>query len=122
MKWLRHLARRTKSPVKVRLLHSSLTLDDWLSSPARIDYARRLYSEPAFRALLSVLHNEAPIPNVAAAPEALANQAALVAGYMQCFNTLLALAVPPPAQSEAPAATYDSPESLVTTEDMGDLG
>lgn len=118
MKW--PWARRAAPAV--RLLHSSLTLDEWLSSPTRIDYARRLYSEPAFRALLSVLHNEAPIPNVGASPEALANQAAIVAGYMQCFNTLLALSVPPPMQAEAPTATYDPPEPISATQDMGDLG
>lgn len=110
--------RKTTTP---RLLHTALTLDEWLASPSRIDYAKRLFADPVFRALLSVLHNEAPIPNPAARPEALAGQAMLVAGYMQCLNTLLSMAVPQPAEVIAPEATYDAPEGQELAE-MGDLG
>lgn len=120
IQWLKrkwHLAPRAKSP---RLLHTALTLEEWLSSESRVDYARRLYAQAGFRALLSVLHNEAPIPNPAAKPEALAGQAMLVAGYMQCLNTLLAMSVPPPVQASPPEATYEAPSPELTSDD--DLG
>lgn len=110
-----------KRALKPRLLHQSLSLDEWLASDARVDYARRLYRDPVFRALLSVLHNEAPIPNEAARPEALAGQAMLVAGYMKCLNNLLAMAVPPPTTVEPPEVTYDAPvdETLTSSGDLG---
>lgn len=95
-------------------------MEEWLSSDSRVDYARRLYQDPTFRALLSVLHNEAPIPNPSAHPDALAGQAMLVAGYFQCLNTLLALAVPNPITSEPPEANYEAPSTVLTEE--GDIG
>lgn len=105
---------------KPRLLHNSLTLDEWLENPSRVDFAKRMFSMSGFRAMLSVLHNEAPIPNPAAKPEALAGQAMLVAGYMQCLNTLLAMSVPPPIQASPPEATYEAPSPELTSDD--DLG
>lgn len=94
-------------------------MEEWLSSDSRVDYARRLYNDPTFRALLSVLHNEAPIPNPAAKPEALAGMAMFTAGYFECLNKLLALSVPPPIEQAPVEATYEAPLPLTTEGDIG---
>lgn len=107
---------KTKKP---RLLHTALTLDEWLSSDSRVDYAKRLYSDPTFRAILSVIHNECPIPNPAAKPEALAGMAMQVSGYMQCFNTLLAMAVPPPIEQAPVEVTYEAHRETTAGDDIG---
>ncbi len=95
---------------------SGVTLDVWRSREASVKYARDLMEQPNFQAMLAVLHNTQPVPDISD-PTRAGLEAARVRGYIQAVHVLLAMAVPVEPDKPELEADYSTPvEDLIATE------
>lgn len=76
---------------------SSLTLAEWRKAPEMVAEAKRLFSDPNFKLILRVMHNESPvnygIPKVGIDATARLTHLGQIEGYHMALNNLEAFAV-----------------------------
>lgn len=86
-----------KPKAQIQLIHSStITMDQWRSSPELVTYARQLFATPQFQTLVSVLRNESPTSwglHTGSTHDDQIAHSYRGAGYHLCLNNLEALAI-----------------------------
>ena len=115
MNWLNRKPKPQPRP-RIPLPWGHLTLDQWRSRDASVNYARNLMDNANFQAMLAVLQNTMPIPDISD-PARAGLEAARVRGYVQAIHVLMAMATPiEPDKPEVEADYEKTQEDMIPTE------
>ena len=95
-----------KTPTEVLPITHGVTLAIWQSRSDYVKWARELFRSPEGIDMLSVIRNEMPFRLEGEKPE---YSLGAIRGYMEAFNILTSLAMPPLKVPDDVPVTYEQP-------------